>query len=97
MSVVVLLALLAFFGAPFATGVGAQRDANSDWRRSDFLNLRVRSPRNDDNWQMHADVTYTSQPGDSAISGGDYGYFKPVSASCDAFSRGFGVKGQEGV
>lgn len=76
MSVVVLLALLAFFGAPFATGVGAQRDANSDWRRSDFLNLRVRSPRNDDNWQMHADVTYTSQLGDSAISGGDYGYFQ---------------------
>ena len=59
-----------------AVGVGAQRDANSDWRRSDFLNLRVRSPRNDDNWQMHADITYTSQPGDSAISGGDYSYFQ---------------------
>ncbi len=59
-----------------AVGVGAQRDANSDWRRSDFLNLRIRSPKNAENWQLHADVIYTSQPGDSAISGGDYSYFQ---------------------
>lgn len=57
-------------------GVGAQRDANSDWKRSDFLNLRVRSPKNDENWQLHADLTYTNQPGDSAISGSDYSYFQ---------------------
>lgn len=57
-------------------GVGAQRDANSDWKRSDFLNLRVRSPKNDENWQLHADLTYTKQPGDSAISGSDYSYFQ---------------------
>lgn len=57
-------------------GVGAQRDATSDWKRSDFLNLRVRSPKNDENWQLHADLTYTNQPGDSAISGSDYSYFQ---------------------
>ena len=59
-----------------AVGVGLQRDATSDWRRSDFANLRVRSPRNDDDWQFHADLTYTNAPGDSAVSGSDYSYFQ---------------------
>lgn len=59
-----------------AVGVGVQRDANSDWRRSDFLNLRVNSPRNDDDWQFHADLTYTNAPGDNAVIGGDYSYFQ---------------------
>lgn len=59
-----------------AVGVGVQKDAASDWRRSDFLNLRVRSPQNDRNWQVQADLTYTSQPGDNAVSGGDYSYLQ---------------------
>lgn len=59
-----------------AVGVGAQRDATSDWRRSDFANVRIRSPRNDDNWQFHADLIYTNAPGDSTVASADYSYFQ---------------------
>lgn len=59
-----------------AAGIGGQRDAGTDWRRSDFLNLRVRSPRNDENWQFRADLTYTNAPGDNASVDGDYRYIQ---------------------
>ena len=59
-----------------ALGVGAQRDATSDWRRSDFANVRVRSPRNDENWQVYADLIYTNTPSDSTVASVDYNYFQ---------------------
>ena len=59
-----------------ALGVGAQRDSESDWRRSDFLNLRVRSPRNSDDWQVFGDLLYANTPGDAAVVDGDYSYFQ---------------------
>lgn len=59
-----------------AGGIGVQRDAATDWTRADFLNLRVRSPQNDENWQVFGDLVYTNSPGDSAQVGGDYSYFQ---------------------
>lgn len=57
-----------------AGGIGLQRDSASDWRRSDYLHARVRSPRNSQNWSVQGELTFTNAPSDSAAAGGSYRY-----------------------
>jgi len=44
-----------------AAGLGAQRDSNSDWRQSRFLNFSVRSPARK-GWAVVGDALYSSTP-----------------------------------
>ncbi len=45
-----------------AAGYGAQRDSESKWRDSRFLNLRVTSPRFQKDWAMTGGLLYTNTP-----------------------------------
>ena len=44
-----------------AAGFGAQRDSDSGWRQSRFLNLGVTSPARG-GWALVGDVLYSSTP-----------------------------------
>jgi hypothetical protein len=61
-----------------AGGIGVQRDAASDWRRSDFAQLRVTSPGSARDWSVRGELTYTNAPSDNARSGGGYRYLQTV-------------------
>ena len=45
-----------------AAGYGAQRDSESKWRDSRFLNLRVTSPRFRKDWALTGSLVYTNTP-----------------------------------
>ena len=45
-----------------AAGYGAQRDSESKWRDSRFLNLRVTSPRFRKDWVLTGSLVYTNTP-----------------------------------
>ncbi|QDP18486.1 hypothetical protein [Sphingomonas xanthus] len=49
-----------------AAGFGVQRDSDSAWRQSRYLNLRVSSPQNRQGWVGKAELTYTNLPVTSA-------------------------------
>lgn len=59
-----------------AGGIGAQRDANTDWRQSNFAHFRFHSPRNAQNWTAFGDVTYTDTPSNTATIGSGYDYIQ---------------------
>ena len=44
-----------------AVGFGAQRDSNSGWRQSRYLNLGVTSPERK-NWRLASEILYSSTP-----------------------------------
>lgn len=48
-----------------AGGIGAQRDSDSDWRRSSFFNAQVTSPRRERGWAVTGAVTYSETPTES--------------------------------
>ena len=45
-----------------AAGYGAQRDSNSDWRSSRYLNARFTSPAFQKDWALTGGVLYTNTP-----------------------------------
>jgi hypothetical protein len=45
-----------------AVGYGAQRDSQSDWRSSRYVNARVTSPRFRKDWSLNANFTYANTP-----------------------------------
>lgn len=45
-----------------AAGWGAQRDSESGWRQSRYLNLRMTSPQVGRNWRIRGDFTYSNMP-----------------------------------
>jgi hypothetical protein len=45
-----------------AAGWGAQRDSQSGWRQSRYLNLRLSSPASRRGWIVNADATYSNTP-----------------------------------
>lgn len=51
-----------------AGGVGAQRDSNSDWRRSSYLNAQVTSPDVSNGWAVKAAATFSETPTTSGLS-----------------------------
>jgi hypothetical protein len=59
-----------------AGGIGVQRDSATDWRQSNFVQFRVRSPENAKHWSLTAEITYTDTPSDSASAGSSYSYFQ---------------------
>jgi hypothetical protein len=59
-----------------AGGIGLQRDSSSDWRRSDYAHVSVRSPQNSQNWSIQGGLTFTNAPSDSAALDGSYRYFQ---------------------
>ena len=61
-----------------AAGLGAQRDADSDWRRATYLNARVISPEGARDWSVRGELTYTSTPSASAQTGSGYDYFQAM-------------------
>ena len=61
-----------------AGGVGVQKDDFSDWRQSNYGQLRVESPRGDYDWSVNGEITYTNQPSDNAVAGTGYDYFQTL-------------------
>ena len=61
-----------------AGGIGAQKDDVSDWRQSNYAQLRVESPRGDYDWAVNGEVTYSNQPSDNAVAGSGYDYFQTL-------------------
>ncbi len=59
-----------------AGGVGIQRDAETDWRQSNFAHARFRSPRNAQDWSFFGDATYTETPSNSATITDNYSYLQ---------------------
>jgi len=59
-----------------AGGLGAQRDAATSWRQSQFAQLRFRSPPNASHWSGFGEFTYTNAPSNSASSNSGYRYFQ---------------------
>jgi hypothetical protein len=57
-------------------GVGLQRDADSAWRRSDYAQLRFRSPQKSRTWSAFGELTYSSSPSDTSTTGSGYRYFQ---------------------
>lgn len=57
-------------------GIGVQRDNFTDWRQSNYAQLRFRSPRNDRDWSAFGEVTYTDTPGASATVSDGYDYLQ---------------------
>lgn len=56
-----------------AAGLGQQRDSESGWRASRYLNLQATSPANDRDWAFNAGLTYSNTPVASGIT---YSYFQ---------------------
>lgn len=56
-----------------AVGYGAQRDSESDWRSSTYLNARFTSPAIHKDWAVTGALLYTSTP---VTTGNTYGYFQ---------------------
>lgn len=56
-----------------AVGYGAQRNSESKWRSSRYINARVTSPAVDKNWALSGNLVYTSTP---VATGTTYGYFQ---------------------
>jgi len=56
-----------------AVGYGAQRDSESKWRSSTFVNARFTSPRIVKDWAVTGNLVYTSTP---VATGNTYGYFQ---------------------
>lgn len=50
-----------------AAGYGGQRDADSGWRSSRYLNARVTSPAFKKNWAFNAAATYSNTPVSSGL------------------------------
>ena len=50
-----------------AAGLGAQRDADSGWRSSRFLDARVTSPAFQKGWAVSAAATYSNTPVSSGL------------------------------
>jgi hypothetical protein len=65
-----------------ALGYGAQRDSESKWRRSRFVNARFTSPGFQKGWALTGNVTYTSTP---VATGNTYGYFQVNMGVSKAF------------
>lgn len=57
-----------------AGGIGLQRDADTDWRQSNYAHFRFRSPRNSRNWSAFGDLTYTDTPSNSGTVDSGYDY-----------------------
>ena len=55
-----------------AGGVGVQRDANTDWRRSSYLNAQVQSPERS-RWSVNAALLFSETP---TTAGNSYNYFQ---------------------
>lgn len=45
-----------------AAGWGAQRDSETGWRQSRYLNVRASSPSTRRGWIIHAEATYSNTP-----------------------------------
>ena len=58
-----------------AGGIGIQRDSDSDWRQSNFAQLRAISPVRGP-WSLSAEAIFSQTPGNSALAGEDYSYFQ---------------------
>lgn len=56
-----------------ALGYGAQRDSESKWRSSRYVNARFTSPRVSKDWAVTGNAVYTSTP---VATGNTYGYFQ---------------------
>ena len=56
-----------------AAGYGAQRDSESKWRSSRFVNARFTSPTFQKDWAVTGSLLYTSTP---VATGNTYGYFQ---------------------
>ncbi|MBX7482643.1 hypothetical protein [Qipengyuania qiaonensis] len=57
-----------------AGGIGVQRDAATDWRQSNFANVRFRSPDNAQNWSVFGEAIYTDTPSNNGSVGSGYSY-----------------------
>lgn len=57
-----------------AGGIGVQKDDLSDWRQSNYAQLRFQSPRGNRDWSVNGEITYTNQPSESAMAGTGYDY-----------------------
>ena len=57
-----------------AGGIGAQREAATDWRRSNFAQFRFQSPDTDRNWSTFGEVIYTDTPSNNGSVGTGYSY-----------------------
>lgn len=59
-----------------AVGIGAQRDADSNWRQSRFAQARVQSPIRGSRWSVNGALTYTNIPAFTATSSSGYSYMQ---------------------
>ena len=50
-----------------AAGLGRQRDSDSGWRSSRYLNARATSPAFQKSWAVNAAVTYSNTPVSSGL------------------------------
>jgi len=65
-----------------AGGLGVQRDSESGWRRSSYLNGQVTSPPVADGWALTAGLTYSETP---TTSGTAYNYLQLSAGVVRAF------------
>ncbi|HEY6814692.1 MAG TPA: hypothetical protein VI168_04045 [Croceibacterium sp.] len=65
-----------------AGGIGLQRDSDSGWRRSGYLNAQVTTPPVTDGWALTAGALYTDTP---TASGLGYRYFQASIGVVRAF------------
>jgi hypothetical protein len=65
-----------------AAGYGAQRDSDSRWRSSRYLDARLTSPSFQTNWALNGNIVYTSTP---VATGNNYGYFQVNMGLVKAF------------
>jgi len=54
-----------------ATGLGVQRDSETDWRQSRFLHARFSSPRKGQ-WSVQGSFSYRNSPSDNAVNQSGY-------------------------
>lgn len=68
-----------------AGGIGVQRDSNTDWRQSNFGQLKVESPRGIRDWSLSGEIIYTEAPSNSAATGPGYSYFQTLISATKRF------------